>query len=132
MGDLEKEKELIQLIRQRFPAEASRTDKWLTDRGSDKFELEEMTYAWIEAFADRTKEAVQEHSADKVSELTSFMAQQYRTEPDVLGNIIDVAYAENIMWGIDTKDRKWAWPHIANEIQKLYKEMWGVPRSKNV
>ena len=118
-------------FRSRFPVEASQTDKWLTERGYDQEDLEEMTYAWLESFADRTKEAVLEHNATKVKELTEFIAEQYRANSDALHNIIDVAYAENIMWGVDDNDKVWAWPHIAKEVQQLYEAMWGVPRSNN-
>ncbi len=129
MDKLQVQKDLIRRIRSRFPIEASKTDEWLTERGSDQAELEEMTYAWVEAFADRTKEAVQGHDAVKVKELTGFIAEQYRVDPDALHDIIDVAYAENIMWGLDDEDRVWAWPYIADEVKQFYEAMWGNPCS---
>ena len=121
---------MIKQIRIRFPEEALETDKWFIERGYDQEEIEKMTYAWVESFADCTKEAVLRHNAKKVRELTGFMAEQYLANSDSLKGIIDVAYAENIMWGVEDKDKRWAWPHIAREIQQLYEAMWGVPRSK--
>ena len=121
-------KMLINHIRSRFPAEASQTDKWLVERQYDLQNLEEMTYPWMESFADRTKEAVLEHNATRIKVLTGFIAEQYRANSDALRNIIDVAYSENIMWGVDDSDRVWAWPHIAEEVQHFYEAVWGIPR----
>jgi hypothetical protein len=124
------EKMLIKHIRNRFPVEALQTDKWLAERHYDQQDIEEMTYVWMESFADRTREAVLQHNATKIKELTGFIAEQYRTNSDILHNIIDIAYAENIMWGVDNSDRVWAWPHIAEEVRQLYEAMFGTPNEQ--
>jgi len=58
---------------------------------------------------------------------TSFIAAACRTEPDALRVIVDVSYAENLLWDCGPRDKRWAWRFIAADIQQLYVEMWGDP-----
>lgn len=128
MSELVEQKQLVGRIRKRFPAEAALTDQWLVDRGYDQTDFEEMTYAWVEAFADRTTDAVREKDAAKVKDQTDYMAKEYQAGSEVVRNIIDVAYAESIMWNVENADKAWAWPNIADKVRRLYEAIWGVPR----
>jgi len=46
-----------------------------------------------------------------------------------LRTIVDVSYAENLMWEATAAEKKWAWSFIAEDIRKLYADMWGDPTS---
>ncbi|WP_158982963.1 DUF7674 family protein [Lysobacter panacisoli] len=118
--------ELASRVRRRFPEEASRTDLWLEERGSA--DLPQSGYLWIEAFAGRVTDAVRDRRSANVIELTGFFAVEYREGSAAVQHIIDVAFAENILFGIDADARRWAWPHIATAIRQLYAGIWGVPR----
>lgn len=84
-------------------------------------------YHWIESFAARVADAVRERRGANVEELTEFFAKQYRDGPVAVQHVVDVALAENILFGLDDEAKTWAWLHIAIEIRHLYAGMWGVP-----
>jgi hypothetical protein len=121
------EKRLVIAIRSRFPDAAALTDRWLMERGSERSELDDNPWSWIEAFADRTGELVKERDAGGVQQHTDFFAERYRAGPDATRRIIDVAYAENMMWNAKAADKVWAWRFIAKEMRQLYEQMWGAP-----
>lgn len=117
---------LVEGLRSRFPAEAAQTDQWLRERGWDPA-ADDVSLTWVEAFADRTTEAIRRRDRETVRSHTDFIAAAYRAEPDALRTIVDVAYAENLMWDAGRVDKVWAWKFIAAEIRQLYEEMWGTP-----
>lgn len=117
---------LVAALRSRFPAEAALTDHWLRDRGWDPID-DNTALAWVEAFADRTTEAVRRRDAEAIQAQTNFIAAAYRAEPNALRTIVDVSYADNLMWDSSAADKQWAWRFIAPEIQQLFAEMWGDP-----
>jgi len=119
---------LVAALRSRFPAEAVLTDHWLQERGWDPSD-DSTALTWVEAFADRTTEAVKRRDAEAVQAQTNFIAAAYRAEPDALRTIVDVSYAENLMWDASAADKKWAWRFIAADIRKLFSDMWGDPTS---
>jgi hypothetical protein len=119
---------LVAALRSRFPAEAVLTDHWLQERGWDPSD-DSTALTWVEAFADRTTEAVKRRDAEAVQAQTNFIAAAYRAEPDALRTIVDVSYAENLMWDASAADKKWAWRFIAADIRKLFADMWGDPTS---
>jgi len=121
-------RELVERTRTRFPEEALITDQWLRERG---WALDEVTFVWIEAFADRTSEAVKRHDEAVIKAHTEFMATEHRQGSESVRSLVDVAYAENLMWDLDVSDRVWAWPHIARTVRALYEAMWGVPKNAN-
>ena len=122
----DQEKGLVAALRSRFPADAALTDQWLRERGWDPTDGN-TALTWVEAFADRTTEAVKRRDAEAIREQTAFLAAAFRAEPDALRTIVDVSYAENLMWDVSADDKRWAWPHIAGEIQQLFTRMWGDP-----
>jgi hypothetical protein len=117
---------LVAALRWRFPAEAALTDHWLRERGWDPTD-DNTALTWVEAFADRTTEAVKRRDEEAVRAHTNFIAAAYRAEPDALRTIVDVSYAENLMWDCSASDKQWAWGFIASEIRQLFIEMWGDP-----
>jgi hypothetical protein len=119
---------LVAALRSRFPAEAALTDHWLRERGWDPTD-DNTALTWVEAFADRTTEAVKRRDAEAVRAHTNFIAAAYGAEPDALRTIVDVSYAENLMWDSSAADKQWAWGFIASEIQQLFIGMWGNPTS---
>ncbi|KQV46309.1 hypothetical protein ASC95_27310 [Pelomonas sp. Root1217] len=90
-----------------------------------------MTFMWIEAFADRTSEAVKRRDEAVIKAHTEFMATEHCQGPESVRSLVDVAYAENLMWDLDVSDRVWAWPHIARTVRALYEAIWGAPRNAN-
>jgi hypothetical protein len=123
------EKAVVARIRQRFPQSASLTDDWMRERGWDELEeLEEAPHTWVEAFADRTTEAAREENWSLVQEHSEFFAAEYRKGPEAVRQLVDVAYAENLMWNLDSRGKVLAWPYIAEEVRKLYEQMWGKPQ----
>ena len=116
--------ELVERTRTRFPEEALITDQWLRERG---WAPDEDPFVWIEAFADRTSEAVKRHDEAVIKAHTEFMATEHCQGSASVRSLVDVAYAENLMWDLDVSDRVWAWPHIARTVRALYEAMWGVP-----
>lgn len=123
----EQEKDVVLRIRQRFPEEARRTDEWQMERGWEQPELDEAPYLWVEAFADRTTAAARAGNWSAVTAHTEFMAAEYRNGADAVKNLIDVAYAENLMWDIEDSAKLVTWPYLAPAIQDLYEQMWGRP-----
>jgi hypothetical protein len=119
---------LVAALRSRFPAEAALTDHWLRERGWDPTD-DNTAIIWVEAFADRTTEAVARRDEETVRAHTNFIAAAYRAAPDALRTIVDVSYAENLMWDSSAADKKWAWSFIAAEIRQLFTDMWGDPTS---
>lgn len=119
---------LVVALRSRFPAEAALTDHWLLERGWDPTE-DNTALFWVEEFADRTTEAIKRRDAEAVRAQTDFIAAAYRAEPDGLRTIVDVSYAENLMWDSSDADKKWAWEFIAAEIRQLFTDEWGDPTS---
>lgn len=117
---------LVAALRSRFPAEAVQTDHGLRERGWDPAD-DDTVFTWVEAFADRTTEAVMRRDAEAVRAQTDFIAAAYRTEPTALRTIVDVSYAENLMWDSTASDKQWAWRFIATEIRQLFTAMWGDP-----
>jgi len=117
---------LVAALRLRFPAEAELTDHWLRERGWDPTD-DGIAFTWVEAFADRTTEAIKRRDAEAIQGQTSFIAAAYRAEPDALRTIVDVSYAENRMWDASTADKKWAWNYIAGEIRQFFTDIWGDP-----
>jgi hypothetical protein len=128
MAPINPNSSLVAALRSRFPAEAALTDHWLRERGWDPTD-DNTALTWVEAFADRTTEAVKRRDAEAVRAQTNFIAAAYRAEPDALRTIVDVSYAENLMWDSSVSDKQWAWSFIAAEIQRLFAEMWGAPSS---
>lgn len=121
------ENKLVRNIRAQFPAEAALTDQWLLERGWDPTEENGTAYTWVEAFADRTTDAIKRRDVVSVRALTSSVADQYRAAPEALRAIVDVSYAENVMWDASDADKVWAWQFIAFEIRQFYEAMWGKP-----
>jgi hypothetical protein len=131
MDDLqasEEQKACVKEIRARFKEEAERTDQWMLERSCDLDDLDEMTFLWMEAFADRTNDAMRAHDFERVKAHTEHLAGQYRSGSAAVKNLIDVAYAENLMWDVKGKNRKLAWPHIGKDMQNLYIAIWGQPK----
>jgi hypothetical protein len=117
---------LVDKLRSRFPVEANLTDHWLRERGWDPT-ADHVSLNWVEAFADRTTEAIRRRDREAVQAHTNFLAAAYRAEPEALRTIVDVSYAENIMWDANAEDKAWAWRFIAADIRQLYKDIWGDP-----
>ena len=84
--------------------EAALTDDWLRERGWDPSD-EKTAFNWLEAFADRTTEAVNLRDAEAVRTQTNFIAAAYRAAPDALRTIVEVSYAENLMWDSGVADK---------------------------
>jgi hypothetical protein len=122
------EKGVVARLRERFADEALRTDEWLIERGWDQ--LDEAPHIWVEAFADRTTEAARAGNWNLVKEHSDFMAEEFRNGSEEIKQLVDVAYAENLMWDLDSRGKVLAWPHIAKEVRDLYERMWGVPKDK--
>lgn len=127
----ENEKQVVRRIRQRFPEEARRTDEWHMERGWDEPELDEAPHLWVEAFADRTTEAARVANWSVVNEHTQFMAAEYRDGSDAVKRLVDVAYAENLMWNLEDSAKFAAWPYVDKVVRDLYAEMWGTPGERN-
>jgi hypothetical protein len=126
----EQEKEVVRRIRQRFPEEARRTDEWHMDRGWEGLELDEAPHLWVEAFADRTTEAARAANWSAVKHHTEFMAAEYRNGSDFVKKLVDVAYAENLMWNLEDSAKVVVWPYVDKVVQDLYEHMWGTPSDK--
>ncbi len=118
------EKRVVVRIRERFADEANRTDSWLRERGWDEL-LEDAPHVWMEAFADRTTEAVRARDWNLVKEHTEFIAAECRNGPEAIRRLVNVSYAENLMWDIEDSAKAIAWPYVAREVRELYEEAWG-------
>jgi hypothetical protein len=123
------EKEVVRRIRQRFPEEARRTDEWLMDRAWE--EIDEAPHIWVESFADRTSEAARAGNWRAVKDHTEFMAAEYRDGADSVKELVDVAYAENLMWDLEDAAKVIAWPYVAEVVRNLYERVWGAPGNRS-
>ena len=121
------ENRLVSNIRARFPEEAALTGKWLAERNWDPAEYDDYPHTWVEAFAGRITEAIKRKDSAAIGAQTGFLADQYRANPDALLSIVDVSYAENMMWDASDEEKAWAWEFIAADIQQFYLQMWRKP-----
>ena len=117
---------LVAALRLRFPEEATLTDNWLRERGWDPTDGN-TALNWVEAFADRTTDAIKRRDAEAVQAQTNLIAAAYRADPEGLRTIVDVSYSENLMWDASVDDKKWAWEFVAAEIRQLFTAMWSDP-----
>ena len=115
---------LVLRIRKKFPEAALLTDQWLIAR---LWKPQDAPYIWVEAFADRTSEAIRAKDAKLVREHSDFMSAEYRQGSKIVRDMVGVAYAENIMWELDGAAKTWAWKHLSQDIRLLYQAMWGIP-----
>lgn len=126
MPTCDPEDRLVADIRVHFPEEARITDDYMRERGWEPGE-QGTAYSWVEAFADRITEAIRRRDGQAVRAQTSLVAAAWRAEPEALRTIVDVAYAENIMWDANHEEKRWAWEFIAEDIHALYCDCWGDP-----
>ena len=125
MDDYSEAKEVVARIRRRFPDEARRTDAWMMERAWD--DPAEAPHMWVEAFADRTTEAARAADWGRVQKHTEFLATEFRAGSGRVKSLVDVAYAENLMWDLEDGKKIAAWSYIAREVRELYEQMWGTP-----
>jgi hypothetical protein len=104
--------------------ESGDTDVWLAKRGSDPVD---MTHTWVEAFADRTSEAVLAKDFRRIVAHTGFFSQAFERGSQTVRGIVEMGYVESLMWDIDVSDRVWAWQYVAPGVRALYEGRWGVP-----
>jgi len=128
MDDYPEAKRVVDRIRKRFPSEARRTDEWLTERAWD--DLDAIPHIWVEAFADRTTEAARAGDWAQVRDHTEFVAAEFRGGSEAVKSLVDVGYAENLMWDLEGDAKVVAWPHVAEEVRDLYERMWGAPQGR--
>jgi hypothetical protein len=103
----------VQRIRARFPLESGDTV--------------DMTHTWVEAFADRTSEAVLAKDFRRIVAHTGFFSQAFERGSQTVRGIVEMGYVESLMWDIDVSDRVWAWQYVAPGVRALYEGRWGVP-----
>jgi hypothetical protein len=118
------EKAVVARLRRRFPEEASHTDDWLRERG---WEPEDAPHTWVESFADRTTEAARAGNWNLVREHSGFLAAELRNGSEAIRKLVDVYYAEPLMWDLDSRGKVLTWPHIAREVREWHEQRWGVP-----
>jgi hypothetical protein len=92
--------EFVNRVRARFPRDTELADAWLAERG---WEPQESPYIWVEAFADGSS---------------------------AVETLVDVSYAENLMWDLAQPEKVQAWPHINLAIRQQYEQMWGAPSGR--
>jgi len=118
------EKGVVARIRKRFADDANRTDAWLLERGWD--DPGNSPHIWVEAFADRTTEAARAGDWSSVRDQTEFLATEFRNGSEAVRKLVDVSYAENLMWDLDDGIKNITWPNIAKEVRELYEQIWGI------
>jgi len=116
---------LVQRLRDGLPEAAAATDDWLSRRS---WLASGHAGVWLEAFTDRSSEAIRRRDAAALTAQTRFIAAEYLHGPEPVRALIASAYAENLMWDLDALDRVWAWPHIDATLQALYALRWGAPQ----
>lgn len=87
----------------------------------------EFYYLWVEAFADTTNQLIRERNEQEFQKHLVFFSKQLDRGNDLIKKCIDVSYVENLMWNLENKDKKWAWPQIPKNLKRLYLVMWGKP-----
>lgn len=117
--------EFIKSIRQELCDAAKKTDQIMLSRGFDPDG--EFYYLWVEAFADTTNQLIRERNEQEFQKHLVFFSKQLDRGNDLIKKCIDVSYVENLMWNLENKDKKWAWPQIPKNLKRLYLVMWGKP-----
>lgn len=56
---------------------------------------------------------------------TEFLATEFRNGSEAVRKLVDVSYAENLMWDLDDGIKNVTWPYIAKEVRELYEQIWG-------
>ena len=115
------EMQLVLTLRTHFPHEAAQTDTWVKERHLDG------PYSWLESFADRTTEAIFAEDSARVRAHTGLIAEWHLRGSDAIRQLIDVYYAEPLMWNASQAQKCWAWEHIAAPVRSLHEDMWGSP-----
>lgn len=111
-------------LRARFPGDAAQIDARLAELG---YEAGACT-AWFEQFSQRTTDAMRARDEPAVRAHLSFMSRRLATADAAVREYIDVYYVEPLMWNLDSKSKKWAWPLIPGNLKGLYVALWGEPR----
>lgn len=131
--DCYEEKKLTALLRNDFPDACRKTDEMMNKLG---FEDEDDAYfIWLETFADITNELIHQRLQTEVEAHLNFFSRQFEIGSESIKNYIDVSYTENLMWNLDTEDKKWAWRLFPENIKNLYINMWGensIHRSSSI
>jgi hypothetical protein len=124
------EKRLVAAIREAFPAAAMATDQWLLDRAWELDEISDAPWTWIDAFADRITEYAKAKDSKSIMQQTKLISDWYLDGPPEIKSIIDVAYAENILWDANKDEKRWAWQFVADTVRKLNEIMWGPAQER--
>ena len=111
-------------IRDALPEVASKTDEIMRERGFNSDD--ETEYLWLEALADITNMYIQRRNQDKLRKALHFFSKEFDSGTNTIKNCIDVSYMENLMWDLNSADKKWVWPQIPENLKKLYVAMWGA------
>jgi len=109
-------------IAARFPSEAEVVNARVIDYDHDAYEM------WLEMFCDTTNAAMARRDETLVRAHLTYVSQQLAKGDGDVVRAIDVAYAENMMCGLDVKTKRWAWPLVPANLKRLYVAMWGEPR----
>lgn len=118
-------RDFLRAIRLALPDAAVRTDEIMCEHGLDSHENAE--YLWVEALADVTNRQIRQRNQKKVTTQLLFLSEQFEHGTDTVKNCIEVSYVENLMWNLNSEDKKWAWPQIPENFQRLYIAMWDQP-----
>lgn len=119
----------IKELREEFPDEAKLTDDLHKHRG---FELEDKAYfIWVEALSDITNQKIKRREKEELRKLLLWVDCQYLQGEEEVRNLIDVSFAETLMYDMEKDDVEWAWSLIPNAIKDLYIRMWGNPIDEN-
>lgn len=115
----------VNAIRRDLPRAAEQTDRLMIDLGFEP--REELNYLWVEAFADVTNNIIRNRDKRELDAHFHFFSEQLEHGSQSVKNCIDVSYVENLMWSLEARDKKWAWPQIPKNLQALYIAIWGEP-----
>lgn len=107
----------------RFAAEARDIDAQMLDDFYDGDAHE----SWLERFCDKTNAAIARRDEAMVLAHLSFMETQLDDCDEACRQAIDVGYAENLMWNVDSEAKRWVWPLVPKNLKQLYVDMWGEP-----
>ncbi|MBL8261763.1 MAG: hypothetical protein JNM58_04995 [Xanthomonadaceae bacterium] len=123
-SDERHEAKIVDRIRAALPQTALEVDAWLSARGMS---IEDGEYMWMDGLSNLTMEALRLGEYDRATTHMRCLCALLESADEATIRFIDVGYVEGLMWDMDDKQKKRAWPHIPGPLRELYVDFWGQP-----
>lgn len=116
-------------LRQSFPVNSALADQiYRDDWGHDNLDDYLSAYSWLESLAKALNSTMQKGMLAKEHQaLLETISQAYLFGSTEVQNGIDVAFTENLFWGVSKSKAEPHWHNLPAPLQRLYLNFFGHP-----